>query len=177
MHDSLDLLGTTWRRLPALSSYQARPNLRRAINLKTEQPPPTVALSKVEASGGLASIITDKILSPPSSFVFTTPGASLPVGVYYGNVYNQTATVIPDYTPAQLQALYGLPTAYKAGFDGTGQTIVLLEAYGDPTIEADANAFCKLTGLPPFTSSNFKIIYPAGPARKSECGRPDWAGM
>ena len=124
----------------------------------------------MEASGGLASIITDKILSPPSSFVFTTPGASLPVGVYYGNVYNQTATVIPDYTPAQLQALYGLPTAYKAGFDGTGQTIVLLEAYGYPTIEADANAFCKLTGLPSFTSSNFKIIYPQGPPVSPNAG-------
>ena len=75
----------------------------------------------------------------------------------------QTATVIPDYTPAQLQSLYGLPTAYKAGFDGTGQTIVLLEAYGYPTIEADANAFSQLTGLPPLTSSNFNIIYPQGP--------------
>ena len=153
-----------------LESLQARPTLRRAINLKTGQPPPTVALSKVEASGGLASIITDKILSPPSSFVFTTPGASLPVGVYYGNVYNQTATVIPDYTPAQLQAQYGLPTAYKAGLDGTGQTIVLLEAYGYPTIEADANAFCKLTGLPSFTSSNFKIIYPQGPPVSPNAG-------
>jgi subtilase family serine protease len=153
-----------------LESLQARPTLRRAVNLKTGQPPPTVALSKVEASGGLASIITDKILSPPSSFVFTTPGASLPVGVYYGNVYNQTATVIPDYTPAQLQAQYGLPTAYKAGLDGTGQTIVLLEAYGYPTIEADANAFCKLTGLPSFTSSNFKIIYPQGPPVSPNAG-------
>jgi subtilase family serine protease len=146
-----------------LESHQAQPRLRRAINVTTKQAPPTIPLSKVQASGGLSSIITDKILAPPSSFVFTTPGASLPVGVYYGNVYNQTATVIPDYTPAQLQSLYGLPTAYKAGFDGTGQTIVLLEAYGYPTIESDANAFNQLTGLPQFTSSNFKIIYPQGP--------------
>jgi subtilase family serine protease len=146
-----------------LESHQAQPRLRRAINVVTNQAPPTVALSKVQASGGLASIITDKILSKPSSFVFTTPGASLPVGVYYGNVYNLTATVTPDYTPAQLQSLYGLPTAYKAGLDGTGQTIVLLEAYGYPTAEADANAFSKLTGLPQFTSSNFNVIYPQGP--------------
>jgi subtilase family serine protease len=146
-----------------LESHQARPNLRRAINLKTKLPPPTVPLSKVEASGGLASLITDKILSKPSAFLFNTPGASLPVGVYFGNVYQANPDLIPDYTPAQLQALYGLPTAYKAGFDGTGQTIVLLEAYGYPTIEADANAFSKLTGLPPFTSSNFKLIYPQGP--------------
>jgi subtilase family serine protease len=145
-----------------LGSHQARPSLRRAINLKTGQPPPTVALSKVQASGGLASLITDQILYTPSAFLFNTPGASLPVGVFFGNVYQPT-TLVPDYTPAQLQALYGLPTAYKAGYDGTGQTIVLLEAYGYPTIEADANAFFGLTGLTPFTSSNFKIIYPQGP--------------
>jgi subtilase family serine protease len=143
-----------------LESHQAQPQLSR---IETSQPPPTIALSKVQASGGLASIITDKILSTPASFVFTTPGASLPVGVYYGNVYGANPNLIPDYTPAQLQAHYGLPTAYKAGFDGTGQTIVLLEAYGYPTIEADANAFCQLTGLPPLTSSNFSIVYPQGP--------------
>jgi len=148
-----------------IESHQAQPRLRRAIDIKTKQAPLTIPLSKVLASGGLGSIITDKILAPPSSFVFTTPGAPLPVGVYYGNVYNFNANteVFPDYTPAQLQSVYGLPTAYKAGFDGTGQTIVLLEAYGYPTIESDGNAFSQLTGLPPFTSANFKIIYPQGP--------------
>jgi subtilase family serine protease len=145
-----------------LESLQARPNLRRAINLKTGQPPPTVAVSKVEASGGLASLITDQVLYKPSAFLFNTPGASLPVGVYFGNVYGANPNLVPDYTPAQLQALYGLPTAYKAGFNGAGQTVVLLESFGYPTIEADANAFSKLTGLPALTSSNFKIIYPDG---------------
>jgi subtilase family serine protease len=148
-----------------LESHQAQPQLRR---IETSQPPPT--LSKVQASGGLASIITDKILSTPATFVFTTPGAMLPVGVYYGNVYGANPNLIPDYTPAQLQAHYGLPTAYKAGFDGTGQTIVLLEAYGYPTIEADANAFCQLTGLPPLTSSNFSIVYPQGPPVSPNAG-------
>jgi len=62
----------------------------------------------------------------------------------------------------RLEALYGLPAAYKAGFDGKGQTIVLLEGYGYPTIEADANAFFGLTGLPLLTSSTFKIVYPEG---------------
>ena len=38
----------------------------------------------------------------------------------------------------------------------------LLEGYGYPTIEADANAFFGLTGLPLLTSSTFKIVYPEG---------------
>jgi subtilase family serine protease len=150
-----------------LESHQAQTQLRR---IETNQTAATVPLSKVEASGGLASIITDKILSAPATFVFTTPGAMLPVGVYYGNVYGANPNLIPDYTPAQLQAVYGLPTAYKAGLDGTGQTIVLLEAYGYPTIEADANAFFQLTGLPQLTSSNFSIVYPQGPPVSPNAG-------
>jgi subtilase family serine protease len=153
-----------------LESHPARPNLRRAISLKTGQPPPTVALSKVQASGGLASLITDQILYTPSAYLLSTPGASLPVGVFYGNVYGANPNLVPGYTPAQLQSLYGLPTAYKAGFNGSGQTIVLLEAYGYPTIEADANAFSSLTGLPSLTSSNFKIIYPDGPPLSPAAG-------
>ena len=145
-----------------LESHEVRPHLRRAVNIKTHKEPPTIPLTKVKADGGLGSIVTDQILSSPETFSFKTPGAKLPVGVYYGNVYNANPALIPDYTPAQLEALYGLPAAYKAGFDGKGQTIVLLEAYGYPTIEADANAFFQLTGLPLLSSSTFKIVYPEG---------------
>jgi subtilase family serine protease len=145
-----------------IESHEVRPLLKRAVNFKTKKAPPTVSLAKLEASGGLGSVITDKILSAPAKFTFTTPGAKLPVGVYDGNVYGANPELLPDYTPAQLQALYGLPAAYKKGLDGKGQTIVLLEAYGYPTIEADANAFFKLTGLPQLNSSNFSIVYPEG---------------
>ncbi|MGA8440877.1 MAG: S53 family peptidase [Candidatus Sulfotelmatobacter sp.] len=145
-----------------IESHEVHPLLRRAVNLRTHEPPPTVALSKVEASGGLGSIVTDQILYTPATFTFTTPGASLPVGVYYGNVYGANPALTPDYTPSQLQALYGLPAAYKQGLDGTGQTIVLLEAFGYPTNKSDANAFFKLAGLPPLTSSTFSIVYPEG---------------
>jgi subtilase family serine protease len=107
-------------------------------------------------------LITDQILSTPPDYLLSTPGASLPLGVFFGNVYGANPDLVPGYTPAQLHALYGLPTAYQAGFDGTGQTIVLLEAYGYPTIEADANAFSNLTGLSALNSSNFKIIIRRG---------------
>ncbi|MBV8674800.1 MAG: S8/S53 family peptidase, partial [Acidobacteriaceae bacterium] len=146
-----------------IESREVHPLYKRALNPITGQPYPPVALHKAQDSGGLGSFLTPIILSPPMTFTFTTPGASLPVGVYYGNVWGKDVpNVFPSYTPAQLESLYGLPAAYKAGWTGTGQTIVLLEAYGYPTIEADANAFFQLTGLPQLTSSNFKIIYPQG---------------
>ncbi|MFZ0941117.1 MAG: S53 family peptidase [Candidatus Sulfotelmatobacter sp.] len=145
-----------------IESHQVRPLLSRAVNLRTHKAPPNVALSKVEAAGGFGSILTDQILYTPTTFTFKTPGASLPVGVYFGNVYDPNPELDAGYTPAQLQALYGLPAAYKEGLNGAGQTIVLLEAYGYPTIEADANAFFKLAGLPLLNSSNFSIVYPEG---------------
>jgi subtilase family serine protease len=153
-----------------IESHQVHPLIRRAVNPRTNEPPPAVALKKVETSGGLEAYITDQFLSAPTAFTFNTPGSALPVGVYFGNVYNQSPTLISDYTPTQLQALYGLPAAYKKGLDGTGQTIVLLEAYGYPTIEADANAFFNLAGLPPLTSSNFNVIYPVGKPASPDLG-------
>jgi subtilase family serine protease len=145
-----------------IESHQVRPLLRRALDPLTRQAPATVPISKVQAAGGLGAFITDQILHAPKTFTFTTPGAALPVGVYFGNTYDGNPQLVPDYTPAQLQARYGLPAAYKQGLDGTGQHIVLLEAYGYPTIESDANAFSTLTGLPPLNSSNFSIVYPEG---------------
>lgn len=145
-----------------IESHLVRPLLSRAVNLRTHKAPPNVALRKVETSGGLGSILTDQILYTPTTFTFTTPGASLPVGVYFGNVYDANPELDAGYTPAQLQALYGLPAAYKEGLDGAGQTIILLEAFGYPTNESDANAFFKLTGLPLLNSSNFSVVYPEG---------------
>lgn len=153
-----------------LESHQVRPLISRAVNLKTKQPFPSVALSKVQASGGLSYILTSQILSAPSTFTFTTPGASLPVGIYYGNVYGANPNLVPDYTPAQLLQIYGLTAAYKQGLNGKGQTIVLLEAYGYPTIEQDANAFFKLAGLPQLDFSNFQIVYPEGQPVSSQAG-------
>jgi subtilase family serine protease len=120
-----------------------------------------VPLSKVSSSGGLSSVITDKILGPKQTFTYTSNGG-LPKATYTGLVYDPDSALVPDYTPKQLQEVYGLTDAYKKGLNGTGQTIVLLEAYGYPTALADANAFAKMTGLPPLTASNFSIVYPEG---------------
>jgi subtilase family serine protease len=156
------LAGSYVAAVSGLESHTVRPMLSRAINLKTKQPFPSVALSRVEAAGGFSSIITDKILGPAQTVAFKTPGAALPVATYTDVLYDPVASLFPDYTPKELESAYDLEPAYKAGLDGTGQTIVLLEAYGYPTIESDANALFKLAGLPALTSSNFKIVYPDG---------------
>ncbi len=58
-----------------------------------------------------------------------------------------------------IQAAYNLNALYAEGFDGTGQTIGIIDWCGSLTIQSDANAFSALFGLPPLTSSNFAITY------------------
>jgi subtilase family serine protease len=57
-------------------------------------------------------------------------------------------TGAPCYTPQQLQTAYGVTPWLNAGYNGTGQIIVLIEAYGSPTIKADLKAFDAAYGLP-----------------------------
>jgi subtilase family serine protease len=153
-----------------IESHTIRPLATRAVNFKTGAARAAVPLAKVAADGGLSSIITDKAISVATTFDFTTPGASLPTATYTGQVYDANPALIVSFTPAQLESAYNLTAAYSAGLNGAGQTIVLLEGYGYPTNESDANAFFKLTSLPLLTSSNFKIVYPEGKPSNPDIG-------
>jgi subtilase family serine protease len=62
------------------------------------------------------------------------------------------------YTPTDIRAAYNLNALYSEGYDGTGQTIVLIEACGSPTVLSDANAFSERFGLPRLSPSNFSVI-------------------
>jgi len=155
--------------IAGLESHTIQPMLARALDSKTLQPHQPIPLTAVNtAAAGLSGMMTDQSLSAPIPYNFKTTGASLPVALYYGNRYASDPNLVPGFMPAQLQAVYGLPAAYQLGLTGKGETIVLLEAYGDSHIEADANAFCALTGLPPFTASTFSVVYPEGPVANAD---------
>ena len=79
---------------------------------------------------------------------------------YTGNTYNGTHNPAGcGYTPPEIWTAYNLTGLYKEGFDGTGQTVVIIDWCGSPTIEGDANAFSERFGLPPLNKSNFHIYY------------------
>ncbi|MGA8027255.1 MAG: S53 family peptidase [Bryobacteraceae bacterium] len=81
---------------------------------------------------------------------------------YKGNSYNGTENAPGcGYTPPEIHTAYNLTGLYKEGFDGTGQTIVIIDWCGSETIQDDANTFSARFGLPALTSSNFHIIYPS----------------
>jgi subtilase family serine protease len=64
------------------------------------------------------------------------------------------------YGPAQFQTAYGLPSATA----GTGQTIGIVDAYDDPTVEKDLGTYSTQYGLPACTTANgcFKKVNQTG---------------
>jgi subtilase family serine protease len=145
-----------------LDRHQVHTLLSIAQNPRTGKPLFKKTVTTANAGSTLLSGISGTPLSAPALYTFTTPGASLPLGVYYGNVYSTNPALTISYSPAQLQSHYGLTSLIKEGYDGTGQTIALVEAYGYAAAEADANVAAKAFGLPGLTSSNFSVIYPEG---------------
>jgi subtilase family serine protease len=75
------------------------------------------------------------------------------------------------YVPDQVEAAYNLPALYNRGTTGKGQTIVIVDAFGSPTIDDDLLQFDQYLGLgtpplrivkignvPAFDSSNGDMI-------------------
>jgi subtilase family serine protease len=83
---------------------------------------------------------------------------TLPIGTYKGSLLNIQTLTSPGcaYTPGPVQTAYNLTGLYGNGFNGAGQTIVIVDWCGSPTIQSDANAFSAKFGLPPV---NLTIIY------------------
>jgi subtilase family serine protease len=105
-------------------------------------------------------VSTPNPLSAPETL--TLEGTNGANAVYTGTVYMLDPSLVADYLPSQLEAVLGLNEVYAAGYDGSGQTIALVEGYGYPTLEQDANTFATLANLPPFTRANFTMVYPEG---------------
>jgi subtilase family serine protease len=72
----------------------------------------------------------------------------------------ETTFTAPCYEPGQLQTAYNEQPLFSKGITGTGQTIVIVDAFGSPTIKADLATFDAEFGLP--APPSFKIIQPAG---------------
>ncbi len=63
------------------------------------------------------------------------------------------------YTPKEIQSAYNMTGLISQGYGGKGETIAIIDAYGDPTIYQDVASFDKQFGLPPV---NLTVI-PVGP--------------
>jgi subtilase family serine protease len=88
----------------------------------------------------------------------------------------QSQDQINCYTPAQLQQAYGLLPLYAKGITGKGRRIVIIDAFGSPTIRNDLAEFSTEAGLP---QADLEIMQPVGkvPAyNSSNSDQVGWAG-
>ncbi len=70
-------------------------------------------------------------------------------------------TGLACYQPNQIERAYGVPTLWTHGVEGQGQTIVLVDSFGSPTIRHDLSVFDSAFHLP--EPPSLRIIQPAGP--------------
>jgi len=72
-------------------------------------------------------------------------------GNRFGSDINSGVGHLPPcgYQPSEMQTAYNLEALYASGLTGTGETIVITDAYGSPTIAEDSQVFSALYGLPP----------------------------
>ncbi len=143
------------------------------------QAPPTAATASgptAAAAAGVTSAAAPAISSAcftgTESETLKTNGNTYPIANLKGNAYAANSGSLGGcgYTPPEIHAAYDLTSLYNEGYNGAGQTIVIIDWCGSPTIRADANAFSAAYGLPPLTTTSFKIINSSTPPT---CGAPD----
>jgi subtilase family serine protease len=141
------------------------------------------------AKGDVASAMTPLSSGPKGTFyaaqclygVESHTFSSGPVSASYtGQRYgadianSDLGTLAPcGYSPAEMQKAYNLTASYDAGFDGTGQTIVITDAFGSPTIAQDAQVFSEVYGLPPI---DLTVYQAPGTANTGRCNKTDCSG-
>ena len=153
-----------------LDSLSAKPFLRRALDLNTgkERQRAAVAAAKPTSLPYSNQCFFATQSYTKSGAIFTSHGIKgvtlTATGLTYGVTGPDTTNTPPacGYAPKDVQGFYGMAGAYDLGFNGAGQTVVLVDAYLEPQALADANLFNQLSGLPKFTANNYKTYNPNG---------------
>ncbi len=150
------------------------------VNGKTVRSPST----DVSVPSSLANIVSGVVgLDESAVFVHTNrivdtnappPGGfrnAPPLSLYWAQFLSPyaypsgfTAVALPSvpwtvkgYTPAQIKGAYGI-----SGYDGSGQTVAIIDAYASPTILQDVNQWSTNRGLPTMNASQFVQVVAPG---------------
>ncbi len=149
------------------------PKLMRRGSLVGEESTPTVP----GVSGTRA-----RLSKGPDGAPFLGP---TPCSAYYGQVKDTTDPAftgltdnpyaICGYVPTQLRGAYGVEDGVHAG---QGVRVAIVDAYGSPTMLADANAYSANHHEPGFAAGQYtQTLTPAQWTDVSACGGPaGWAG-
>lgn len=80
----------------------------------------------------------------------------------------------PCYSPQEIRRAYGLDPLLARGDSGRGQTIVIIDSYGSPTVASDLARFDSDFGLP--APPSLKVLAPLGSVPWDPSAYPDQLG-
>jgi subtilase family serine protease len=144
-----------------LSNFGAKPNVvRPAAHVTAKQN--VVRAADAEGirakpiplgAGSNGLFFSAQCFYPPITVAFSGNGATATYeGTRYGADINNSVlgTLAPcGYQPSDLQTAYNMTPLYRAGLDGTGETIAIVDAFGSINVAADLATFSAVMGLPP----------------------------
>jgi subtilase family serine protease len=135
-----------------------------AVGLGGPAPEPSPAVAAL-------AVAAPAVLISPAALHIRSAAAAPPTTAYCEQHYK-----IACYEPGQVQQAYNLPPLLRRGIDGTGQTIVIVDSFGSPTIAHDLSVFDRTFGLP--APPSLKVIQPAGKVAPytPTSTREGWAG-
>jgi subtilase family serine protease len=103
-----------------------------------------VATLMLSAPLGVGAVVSDFNYKPSLSYVQLGPASSLPQGIPLCK--SSSLGNIVCYSPAFIKKAYEYPSTTT--LDGSGQTIVLVDAFGSPTIQNDLAVFDARFNIP-----------------------------
>jgi subtilase family serine protease len=116
---------------------------------------------------------------PPAAMVLIAPDAvhtAGPSGMPPTTAACERRYHIACYSPIQVRRAYQVPVLLARGINGKGQTIVIVDSFGSPTVRHDLQVFDTAFHLPPPPA--LTVIAPAGrvPPYRATSNREGWAG-
>jgi subtilase family serine protease len=124
---------------------------------------PVTSVTSAPASAAPAAPAASPASATPPRIVVTPDAIRLPGQPRHAPLTTdqcEETEAIACYSPDQIRAAYNLPALYAQGITGTGETIVIVDSFGSPTIGSDLAVFDQEFGYP--APPEFGIITPAG---------------
>jgi subtilase family serine protease len=145
-----------------------------------------IALVAAGAAVISTTVMAGVAMAAPNTPAQTGPAVLLhPGAIHAEGRYAQPPTTadceaafdVACYEPGQVETAYGLPALFAQGVTGKGQTIIIVDSFGSPTIASDLATFDKTFGLP--APPSLQVLQPAGKVPPYDPNNSDmvgWAG-
>jgi subtilase family serine protease len=141
-----------------------RPNNAEKVASTATSSPKAASTAKVNAAAPART--ADAAAVPSCSNYWAQYLMTVPLA--YGQT---TAPITPcGYLPAQLRSAANINKQINAGYDGSGQTIAIVDAYASPTIQQDTNDYMRTVGSPLLTK--FQQLDPGTFQDQALCQEP-----